>query len=375
MHSTNRRDCLRLAVAASAAAAFGFTHRTATAAAAADQAGSPPNPPPESPGIIARRFIYEQAEFPECHASTLVETKEGILAAWFGGTAEGRNDVDIHTARWRDGAWSEPKRVATGTAEGDPKRHPCWNPVLFQPRQGPLLLFYKVGPRPFNWWGLVKTSTDQGRTWSEPHRLPDGFMGPVRAKPIELADGTLLCGSSTEHDGWQVQMETTREPLGAWSRTPPLNRGDEWGAIQPTLLPHSDTTIQILCRSRQGVILESWSTDAGKTWKPLTRTVLPNPSSGIDAVRLRDGRFALIYNHTTKGRHLLNLAVSDDGRKWSAALVLEREPGEFSYPAIIQTADGRIHMTYTWKRRRVRHVVADPALLQTRPIIDGQWPD
>lgn len=370
MNPYTRRDCLRLAVTASVAA-FGFKSNRARAAA-------PEAPSPASgtllPGIVARRFIYEQADFPECHASTLVETRQGLLAAWFGGTAEGRTDVDIYTARWFEGAWSKPERVADGTAAGDPQRHPCWNPVLFQPRQGPLLLFYKVGPRPFNWWGLVKTSTDQGRTWSAPHRLPEGFMGPVRAKPIQLKDGSLLCGSSTEHAGWQVQMEATQDPLGPWTRTPPLNRADEWGAIQPTILPHSDSELQILCRSRQGAILESWSSDAGKTWKPLTKTALPNPSAGIDAVRLRDGRFALIYNHAPKGRDVLNLALSNDGRTWSAALLLENEPGEFSYPAIIETRDGLLNMTYTWKRTRVRHVVVDPAKLQLRPIVDGQWP-
>lgn len=370
MNPPTRRDCLRLAVTASVAA-FGFKSNRARAAA-------PESPSPASgtllPGIVARRFIYEQADFPECHASTLVETQQGLLAAWFGGTAEGRTDVDIYTARWFEGAWSKPERVADGTAAGDPQRHPCWNPVLFQPRQGPLLLFYKVGPRPFNWWGLVKTSTDQGRTWSAPHRLPEGFMGPVRAKPIQLKDGSLLCGSSTEHAGWQIQMEATQDPLGPWTRTPPLNRADEWGAIQPTILPHSDSELQILCRSRQGAILESWSSDAGKTWKPLTKTALPNPSAGIDAVRLRDGRFALIYNHAPKGRDVLNLALSNDGRTWSAALLLENEPGEFSYPAIIETRDGLLNMTYTWKRTRVRHVVVDPAKLQLRPIVDGQWP-
>ncbi len=363
---SSRRDCLRFGVAA-AAAAFSLVTRASRAATAA-------KPPAEPSGIVERRFLYETAGFPECHASTLVETQEGLLASWFGGTAEGRTDVSIYTARFLDGSWSKPERVAEGTAAGDPQRHPCWNPVLFQPRQGPLLLFYKVGPKPFNWWGLVKTSTDQGRTWSPPHRLPEGQLGPVRAKPLQLPDDTLLCGSSTEHAGWQVQMETTRDPLGAWDRTPPLNRADEWGAIQPTILPHGEKNLQILCRSRQAVILEAWSSDAGKTWSPLTKTALPNPSTGLDAVKLTDGRFALIYNHTPRGRDVLNLAVSDDGRRWSAALVLEREPGEFSYPAIIQTRDGLLQMTYTWKRKRLRHVVVDPARLQLRPIVDGQWP-
>lgn len=367
MHAQlSRRACLRLASVT--AAAFGLRGSRFSAIA------ETPVTPPDSPAILSRRFIYESADFPECHASTLVESPQGLLAAWFGGTAEGRNDVDIYTSRFTDGNWSPPERVADGTAANDPQRHPCWNPVLFQPKQGPLLLFYKVGPRPYNWWGLVKTSNDHGKTWSAPHRLPDGILGPVRAKPIELADGTLLCGSSTEHAGWQVQMESTRDPLGSWSRTPPLNRPEEWGAIQPTLLPHSDSKIQILCRSRQNVILEAWSSDAGKSWTPLTRTELPNNNAGIDAVRLRDGRFALIYNHLTSGRNRIHLAVSRDGIRWAAALLLEDEPGEFSYPAIIQSRDGMLQMTYTWKRKRVRHVTVDPVRIEHRPIVQGRWP-
>lgn len=196
-------------------------------------------------------------------------------------------------------------------------------------------------------------------------------MGPVRAKPVELGDGTLLCGSSTEHDGWRVQMERFRD--GEWSRTEPLNDAAEWGAIQPTILQHGPEVIQILCRSRQQVILEAWSRDGGRTWSRLSPTPLPNPSSGIDAVRLQDGRFLLVYNHTRRGRDRLNVAVSRDGRTWEAALLLENEPGEYSYPAVIEARDGRVHATYTWQRRRIRHVVIDPARLETRPIVNGEW--
>ena len=103
--------------------------------------------------------------------------------------------------------------------------------------------------------------------------------------------------------------------------------------------------------------------------------MLPNSSTGTDAVTLRDGRHLLVYNHTAKGRGVLNVAVSTDGRAWNAALVLEDTDGaEFSYPAVIQTRDGRVHITYTWKRERIRHVVLDPALLVVTPIVDGEWP-
>jgi len=70
----------------------------------------------------------------------------------------------------------------------------------------------------------------------------------------------------------------------------------------------------------------------------------------------------------------LNVAVSRDGKVWEAALVLESEPGEYSYPAIIQSSDGRVHITYTWKRQRVKHAVVDPAQLKPVPMADGNWP-
>jgi predicted neuraminidase len=191
--------------------------------------------------------------------------------------------------------------------------------------------------------------------------LPTGILGPIRAKPILLADGTLLAGSSTEHAGWVVHMERTRDPLGAWDKTRPLNDPRAFGAIQPTILDHGNGRLQILCRSQQRVITESWSDDQGKTWSPMTATTLPNPSAGIDAVRLTDGRFLLVYNPLRRGRNQLQIAVSRDGKAWTPSVMLEDSPGEYSYPAMIQARDGRVHVTYTWKRQRVRHVVLDPA--------------
>ena len=93
-------------------------------------------------------------------------------------------------------------------------------------------------------------------------------------------------------------------------------------------------------------------------------TSLPNPNSGIDAVTLRDGRHLIVYNHATEGRTPLNVAVSRDGRRWDPVVVLERDPGEYSYPAVIQSGDGRVHITYTWKRQRIKHVAIDPTELR-----------
>jgi predicted neuraminidase len=323
-------------------------------------------PQDASSAIVASEHVFEQASFRSAHASTIVETRDGLAAAWFGGTDEGHPDVGIWFSRRRAGGWSAPVEVATG-AQPDGARHPCWNPVLFQPSRGPLVLFYKVGPSPRDWWGLARTSADEGKTWSGAVRLPDGILGPIRAKPVELPNGDVLVGSSTENAGWVVHMERwTPDDLAsarAWRRTGPLNDPKAFEAIQPTILAHSTTRLQILCRSRQGVVTEAWSEDAGATWGPMTATLLPNPSAGIDALRLADGRFLLVYNPTTAGRHRLEVAVSDDGKAWRRGVSLEDAPGEYSYPAMIQSRDGRVHVTYTWRRERIRHLVLDPARL------------
>ena len=328
---------------------------------------------PAQPGIVKAEFVFEKAPFAQCHASTIAEAKGGLVAAWFGGTREGRSDVGIWVSRNGGEGWSPPVEVANGIQSPE-KRYPCWNPVLFQPKSGPLLLFYKVGPSPRAWWGMLKTSGDGGKTWSKPQRLPKGIVGPIKDKPIQLPGGELLCGSSTEHAGWRVHFEITPDLGKTWQRIGPVNDGRKFGAIQPTLLTHPGGRIQALCRSRQRRIAEVWSTDGGKTWSDMKASELPNPNAGIDGVTLADGRQLLVYNHTTRGRFVLNVAVSRDGKSWQAALVLEAQIGEFSYPAVIQTADGMVHTTYTWKRRRVKHVVIDPAKLAPRPMPGGQWP-
>lgn len=330
---------------------------------------------PGKDALVKREFIYETAPFPQCHASTIAETESGIVAAWFGGTREKHPDVGIWFSRCVDGQWSTPVELANGRQD-DGSRHPCWNPVLFQMPAGPLLLFYKVGPSPRAWWGMLISSEDGGVNWSAPRRLPDDIAGPIKNKPVLLDDGRLLCGSSTEDQGWRVHMEWTPDAGDTWRRTAVLNDGETTHAIQPAILKHRDDRLQILCRSRgTGRILQATSTDGGKSWSKLTPADLPNPNSGIDAVTMADGRHLVVYNHTARGRSPLNVAVSVDGSQWSAALVLEDTPGEYSYPAVIQTADGLVHVTYTWKRQRVRHVVIDPKQLDLQPIEHGKWPD
>lgn len=328
---------------------------------------------PQSPGIIKSEWVFDPPPVPSCHASTIVETSSGLVVAWFAGTDEKETDVGIWLSRQVEGKWSTPRELVNGS-ENEDKDYPCWNPVLFQPKMGPLLLFYKVGPDPTTWWGMLITSDDAGQTWSKPRKLPDGVLGPIKNKPIQLPNGDLLCGSSSEHAGWRVHFERSSDLGKTWQVTEPVNDGKEIGAIQPSLLVHPEGRLQAIGRTQQGKVFETWSSDLGQTWSKLTLTSLPNPNSGTDAITLRDGRHLIVYNHTPKGRSPLSVAVSTDGKVWQAAAVLESEPGEYSYPAVIQSADGSVQITYTWKRKRIKHVVLDPSKLQLRPIVNGEWP-
>jgi predicted neuraminidase len=342
----------------------------------AQEAAEAPDP------IIKSEFIYleEDVSFPSCHASTIEETEHGLVAAWFGGTSEKDPDVGIWVSRKVKGHWSSPVEVANGV-QNENKRYPTWNPVLFQPEGGPLMLFYKVGPDPRTWWGMIITSEDGGRSWSAPAKLgmgpEDHLLGPIKNKPVQLKDGSILCPSSSEtRNKWRVHFELSEDMGKTWEFIGPINDGIEFDAIQPSILFHSGGKLQILCRTKQGVISQSWSEDQGRSWSPMEATMLPNPNSGTDAVTLKDGRQILIYNHiipdqTWGSRSKLNAAVSEDGINWKAAAVLEDDPdpdSEYSYPAVIQARDGMIHVTYTWNRKVIKHVVLDPSKIEPKAI-------
>lgn len=325
--------------------------------------------------IIKSEFIYQPADvpFPSCHASTLVQNGKGLMAAWFGGTEERDPDVGIWTSSFVKGRWTGPVEVANGVQHKD-KRYPCWNPVLYNTGKK-ILLFFKVGPSPSTWWGEMMFSDNRGRSWSVPRRLPEDILGPVKNKPVLLDNGELLCPSSTEDEGWRLHMEFTSDEGLTWERTSALNERTT-GAIQPSILVHPGGKLQLLCRSTVSRILSAWSEDRGRSWSRLEALDLPNNNSGIDAVTLLDGRHILVYNHLEKGRHALHVAVSDDGISWKAAAILEndRQGSEFSYPAVIQTSDGLVHITYTWNRKQIKHVIIDPAAIQATSFHNNEWP-
>ncbi|MFM7975907.1 MAG: exo-alpha-sialidase, partial [Pirellula sp.] len=260
------------------------------------------------PAIRSSSYIYETAPFPSCHASTIEDTSAGPIAAWFGGTHEKHPDVGIWVSAYRDGKWSVPVEVANGKGAGPGgSQLPTWNPVLFQPKKlqdgklQPIYLFYKVGPSPETWWGMEIRSFDQGKTWTKPLRLKEGFLGPIKNKPIELENGDWLCPTSSETEEepskWQVYFERFEYESRKWTKTPLLNDGVEIQAIQPTILRLGSGRVKAIGRSRQNKIFETLSDDEGKTWTPLSLGTLPNNNSGLDALTLKDGRHLVVYNH------------------------------------------------------------------------------
>ncbi len=343
-------------------------------------------------GIVESQFLYEKADFAECHSATLAETPEGLIASYFGGTKERFPDVSIYVSRKPKGSdvWMAPEKVAECIIGEDPghwpnaadvQRYPCWNPVLYQIPGGELLLFYKVGPSPSQWKGRLIRSSDNGHTWSKPDTLPDGIIGPVKNKPV-MIDGELFCPSSHEGSGWRLYVDITPDYGKTWHQVGPLNEKKPWLAIQPSILEYKNGDLQMVFRTRNRRVGSTWSHDRGRSWSKIDSLSLPQNNSGTDAVTLKDGRQLLVYNHVlpdgelVKGaRTPLNVALSKDGINWYASLVLEDSPiSQYSYPAVIQGSDGYVHILYTWRRERMKYVKVDPAKLQMRKIKNLCWP-
>jgi predicted neuraminidase len=318
--------------------------------------------PQELPPGIKQEFIFTSAPFPSSHASTIVQLRSGeLMAAWFGGTAEGKPDVAIWSSVRSASGWSAPVEVAR-----EPNI-PCWNPVLFHSDDGRLWLYFKFGPNPASWTGARRWSSDDGKTWSPIEYLPAGILGPIREKPLVQANGIIVSGSSVEsYHAWAAWIERSTDDGRTWVKHGPIvapqtavpaDANGTSGIIQPVVISMGPEHLRLYARATENIghIVTAESTDDGITWTATRLLVLSNPNSGIDAVRLRDGRIVMIYNDTPHGRTPLSLAVSRDGDHFRNFATLENAPGEYSYPAIIQKKDGSLAVTYTWQRTRIRY--------------------
>ena len=232
--------------------------------------------------LLVSEQIFPIANKPtkECHASTIVETSDGeLVAAWFAGTKERDPDVGIWVSRKTGERWTEPVEVVNGVQSMN-LRYPCLESGFVPAFKWTFDAFYKVGPNPREWWGMLTTSDDGGKSWSWPVKLGEHWavghlLGPVKNKPIKLADGSILCPTSTEVDieggdgYWRVHFEVTRDLGKTWDVIGPINNGIEFDAIQPSILTYANGDMQILCRTKQDAVSQSWSRDGGVSWSDM----------------------------------------------------------------------------------------------------------
>jgi predicted neuraminidase len=322
---------------------------------------------------------------PSVHVSSLCELPGGgLAAAWYGGTREGARDVAIYLATCEPGAdtWSAPQPLVTReSAARETFRYvkKVGNPLLFAGTNGQVCLLY-VSIAVGGWSGSslnLKQSFDSGRTWSWSRRLG---LSPcfnvselVKNGPTRLADGGWVVPIYHELLGKFPELLWLHADAAGVTAVKSRPFGGQT-AFQPALVALDAEQALLLCRTA-GSLRETYLARTDTTarhWTPPQPTGLPNPDSGLDALRLSDGRLLLAFNDTPAGREVLRLAWStDDGRNWTRAATLADDPGaEFSYPFLLQTRDGLVHVSYTWKRRGIKHVTFNLAWLDAQARSD-----
>lgn len=316
-------------------------------------------PPPilEDPfGSVAfsSELVFERIpDVPAHHCPTIAEAANGdLLVVWYGGSYESADDQVLFLSRRKKGArhWSEPEVLIRNVAQ------PPGNAVVFRDRHDRIRIVWcrMEASRPLRRGGgwnqtrlFHRISDDHGATWSQDEPFVGGLMEGLRNVPITLRDGDLLLPLDHGFARARGHDQTWRHLDG------PAD------GIQPTVIERADGSLLTLLRKGPR-ILQSESHDGGRTWSAPAPTTLRNPGAGIAMTRLRNGHLILVFNDSESERTPLSIVRSlDEGRTWETPLVLESNPGEYSYPCVIQTSDGRIHVTYTCRRYAIKHVELD----------------
>lgn len=289
---------------------------------------------------------------PFAHCATLTVLPDGrLMCAWMGGAFETAPDVALLAATHdpESRSWSQPRVIAEfeGKSLGQP---------VFLPRpNGELWLFFVVimghdwtSAQPY--W---QRSLDGGYTWQDRRHLM-GFPGLMfRSKVIELP-GRIIVPAYDENT-WRSCMMISDDEGRNWRLTPPLLSTQ--GNIHPTPVHLGGDHLLAYLRTggKGGVIWRTESTDGGETWRQPEPTDLPNPNSGIDLIRLRNGHLVLAYNPDARLRTPLCVAVADSDEQWLPPRIIESEYHEISYPTLLQTPEDDIHIVYTYRRENIHY--------------------
>ncbi len=360
----------------------------------------PPAPPaflfeePAAPPRDQEPVYYEEFVCPQTtavHVGSICELADGTLAStWYAGSREGALDTSIcfaTRAAAAGSAWTEPRAIVTrDSAARELSRFvlKVGNPLLFADREDRLWLIY-VSSAIGGWSASslnVKTSTDGGDTWTKSRRLT---LSPylniselVRNKPVMLEGGGFVVAIYHENIAVFPEMLWMRgDPDGRapWRKTR-ITGGRAF--LQPAVVPLGRLSAVAFFRSKtsEKAIGISWTSDAGLTWTDVGHTGLPHPEAGLDALYLRGGRILLAFNDSTSDRSNLRLAISRDrAATWTRVATIEEKPEKtFSYPYMVRTRDGLVHLVFTWRRERIKHVVFNEAWLdeEERKALRGE---
>lgn len=321
---------------------------------------------------MAMGFACQECPTPSVHGANVIETRDGgLLATWFGGKREGATDVSLWAAEYSPGSrsWSVPRRIIgrdeTRAALG---RHikTVGNSVLARDAQGGLWLYY-VSVSVGGWAGSALNavySADEGKSWDAPRRLITSPFFNIstlnKSAPVLYSDGSI--GLPVYHEFIGKFAELLRlDGSGHVLDKARITQGRH--SIQPLLLPLAPQQALSLMRDtgpHPGHVLLSRSEDGGRHWSADEELALPNPDSAVAGLRRPDGSLLLVFNDIEAGRNSLALALSrDEGRSWRVVQHFEKSPDseEYSYPYLIRSSHGTMHLLYTWNRKRIRHVV------------------
>ena len=325
--------------------------------------------------MLRSQFIFQEVPGAAVHhCSTVAEAPNGdILALWYAGSYESAEDQALYMARLEQGAfvWGAPERILVNHGQ------PPGNAVIFQ---GPDTRMHIIWGRMEGSWPkrrgsgwsdcrlMVRTSDDNGHSWSEDEEIEGSYGWLPRNTPVTLADGTfaLPISGNVEGEGSGSFLLVLDEGTGTWSR-----RGFIAGASQPTVIVRDNGDLLCLMRHSPRT-MQSISTDHGHSWTAIEPTDRRNPGSGLDSVKLDSGRVLQVYTDTETGSRYPMVIVQsdDDGATWDGLITLATDWGEFSYPSIIQASDGTIHLLYTYRRYSMMHTAFNEDWLrfqQARP--------
>ncbi len=325
---------------------------------------------PTTSAGLQRELLFAAA--PSAHASSLTELSDGrIAAAWYAGAYEGAEGVRIWFSTKDGMGWTNPRVIADGVTTIAATRigaRTLGNPIIhFQSRR--LHLWYVSVA--FGGWSVSSinhsVSDDLGETWSAPRKLVTSpffnISTLVRARPVALEGDEI--GLPVYHElaakraEW-LRLDSEGRVLGK-VRIP-----SERAALQPAVAPIDATRAIALMRASAGRLIVANTDDGGASWNPAASLDIENHDTSVAVLRLASGRLLLAAN-PGRGRAILQLFVSPDhGHTWHSAKIIEQDTTgalEYSYPSLLQTRDGQIHLSYTFRRQTIAHTTFDEAML------------